>query len=374
MAIEVRKVSTFRDQRQFFQFSNQLYKNNPYWVAWPASELAAMLDPTQCGFYQRGIAEAWVAYRHRQMVGRIAGSIDATYNKTCSKKTAFFGFYECIDDLKVAEELFRQVEEWAKFHRMEVIQGPFSLSSIYGAGMLVEGFDDRPYVNMPYNLPYYQRQLEALGFKKIKDYSAFRIQESKTLLEKVSKLTCRWNQRITYRDLNPHRLEEESNLVCRLYNEAFAGQWGHVPIEQSEFYQLALDWIKVLDPHFFVFMLLHNNPIGFCLLAPDAFQVLHTIKTPLGLLQHLGQRLFASPQAGITRCRVDTLCVQKKYRSTGLSILLGQEVFQRYLKSNFTEMEISPVLEDNRGVQQLLTKLGAEQSKLYRVFEKPLKL
>ncbi|MDZ8184138.1 MAG: GNAT family N-acetyltransferase [Nostoc sp. ChiSLP02] len=372
MSIEIIEVNNSRKKRLFFEYNYQLYKNDPYWVSWPATDLVKMFEPEQCPFYQHGIVEAWLAYQNGKIVGRIAGSIDRTYNQTYDTQTAFFGFYECIDDLDVSKKLFEQVENWAKFHGMTQLLGPFSLSPIYGAGMLVAGFDDIPYVAMPYNQSYYPNQLESLGFKKAKDYRAFRIQGELTIPEFLTKNAQRWrNKRITYRQLNLYKLAQESNLLCDLYNDAFAGEWGYICIEPLEFYQLVLDWVKVIDPRLFLFVLVDGNPVGFGMLIPDVFQTMHESKTLVGLLRYLGRRIFTlGRENGITRYRLDNLCIRKKYQSLGLGVLLWWQIMQQYLASNYSEIEFSPILEDNIMAQTLLLKLEAKRSKVYRVFEK----
>jgi GNAT superfamily N-acetyltransferase len=372
MSLEIIQVNNSRQKQQFFEYNYQHYKDHPYWVSWPVGDLVKMFDPQECAFYQHGILEAWLAYQNGKIVGRIAGSIDRTYNQTYGTQTAFFGFYECIDDLDVSKRLFEQVENWAKSHGMTQLLGPFSLSPIYGAGMLIAGFDDVPYVAMPYNLSYYPNQLESLGFKKAKDYKAFRIKGKLTIPEFVTKNAQNWrSKRINYRQLNPDKLAQESDLVCDLYNDGFAGQWGYTCIDRSEFYQLALDWIKVIDPRLFLFVLIEDNPVGFGMLIPDVFQTLHQTKTLSGLLRYLGRRIFTlGRENGITRYRLDSLCIRKQYQSLGLGVLLWWEMMQQYLSLNYTEIEFSPILEDNIMPQTLLLKLGAERSKVYRVFEK----
>jgi GNAT superfamily N-acetyltransferase len=372
--IEIRKVTSNQERRQFFQFSCKLYKDHPYWVSWPISALVKMLEPMKCGFYTHGVAEAWLAYGNGKIVGRIVGSIDRAYNQAYAEQTAFFRFYECINDPDVAKALFGMVEDWAKSHDMKRLQGPYALNLNFDAGMLIEGFDDAPYVGMPYNLPYYKHQLESLGFRKVKDFYAFRVRGVPVLPRSLERLVkSHISKRVTYRQLNLRNLREESDLVCDLYNDAFEGYWGHVRIDRSEFYQMALDWVEFLDPRLFVFAFFEGDPMGFCMVVPDAFQVLRAIGNPVGLLLYLGQRILTlGHQTSITRCRFDTVCLRKKYQRSGLGSFLYWQFLQGYLDSGFTEVEFSPTLEDNSMIQSLIVKSGAQRSKVYRIFGRSL--
>lgn len=365
--IEVKPVVSAWDRQRFFRFSRQLYRDNPYWVSWPVANLTKLLNPTRCQFYHHGVAAAWLAYCQGQIVGRIAGSIDMAHNDTYAAQTAFFGFYECIDDENVARTLVDTMATWAKRQGMTRVEGPYELTSAYGAGLLIEGFDDAPYVGMPYHMPYYQQQLEFLGFEKVKDLYAFKLTGFPLLPDAMVKYArrCEKSDKITCRELNPRNLRAESNLVCELYNDAFADRWGHVPIEKSEFYQMALDWIELIDPKLFLFVMVHGEPAGFGMMVPDAFQSQRN-KSQFNFFRC--QRLIGHGQSSITRCRFDTFAIRKKYRHLALGGLFFWKFFNLYLDGGFSSAEFSPIVEDNRTSQSMVTYAGAQRSKVYRIF------
>jgi GNAT superfamily N-acetyltransferase len=136
---------------------------------------------------------------------------------------------------------------------------------------------------------------------------------------------------------------------------------------------MALDWVEFLDRRLFVFAFFDGDPIGFSMVVPDAFQVLRAIRNPFGLLLYLGQRILTlGHQTSINRCRFDTLCLRKKYQGSGLGMFLYWQFIQRYLDSGFTEVEFSPTLEDNSMIQPLMVRMGAQRSKVYRIFGRAL--
>ena len=49
------------------------------------------------------------------------------------------------------------------------MRGPMNPSTNYECGLLVEGFDSKPYIMMTYNPPYYARLIEQVGLSKAKD-------------------------------------------------------------------------------------------------------------------------------------------------------------------------------------------------------------
>ncbi len=56
------------------------------------------------------------------------------------------GFFECVQDEKVAEALFEHACKWAITHELNTLYGPFNLDYEDGYGILVEG-RDRPVID-----------------------------------------------------------------------------------------------------------------------------------------------------------------------------------------------------------------------------------
>ena len=62
------------------------------------------------------------------------------------EKDCMIGFFECIQDERVALAMFEHVRKWATTHGLEALYGPFNLDYEDGYGVLVEG-RDRPVID-----------------------------------------------------------------------------------------------------------------------------------------------------------------------------------------------------------------------------------
>lgn len=70
------------------------------------------------------------------------------------KKVCYIGFFECIDDRKVARFLFSEAEKFAKSKKYKKIVGPVDASFWIKYRLKISKFD-RPYTGEPYNKDYY---------------------------------------------------------------------------------------------------------------------------------------------------------------------------------------------------------------------------
>src|ERR1019366_1483413 len=111
----------------------------------------------------------WIAEQNGKPVGRIAAIINHNYNEIQNERAGFFGFFESINDAKIASALFREAEQWLRAQGMNVVYGPANPSSNDEYGLLIEGFDRPPVLLMTYNPPYYASLIEQNGFVKEQD-------------------------------------------------------------------------------------------------------------------------------------------------------------------------------------------------------------
>ena len=91
------------------------------------------------------------------------------------KFIGFFGFFEVIEDYEVAELLLDCAGRWLSERGMTVMRGPgqYSAATHERQGILIDGFDSTPTVELTHNPPYYAQFLERYGFQKAKDYLAY---------------------------------------------------------------------------------------------------------------------------------------------------------------------------------------------------------
>lgn len=132
-------------------------------------------------------------------MGRIAAVVNRTHNLYYKDTTGFFGFFDCIDDSEVANELFRTASKVLSEKGLSTIRGPYSPSVNDECGLLVDGFSSPPMVMMPFNPEYYEKLLTGQGLNRVRDLFAFYMSAETTAPEKIIRIAERvkkgdWSQ------------------------------------------------------------------------------------------------------------------------------------------------------------------------------------
>ena len=123
-----------------------------------------------------GEAIRWIALDER---GRAVGRIAAFYNRELVKASEYqptggCGFFESIDDQRVADLLFDAARDWLAARGLEAMDGPINFGDRDSWwGLLVKGFEFTPLYCNPYNFEYYVRLFENYGFQNYFNQHSF---------------------------------------------------------------------------------------------------------------------------------------------------------------------------------------------------------
>ena len=130
--------------------------------------------------------------------------------------------------------------------------------------VLIEGFEHRPAMLMPYNREDYDALLRGAGLVKAKDLVAYWIPSEVPISERLERVTARVLERggFALRELDPGRWKEEVDVLLGLYNRCWERNWGFVPMTEAEFRHAAKDLKLLLDRRMFLFMERRGEPVG----------------------------------------------------------------------------------------------------------------
>lgn len=377
--IKIQRVETKKDWDAFIDLPWTIYARDPNWVPPLRIAVRDMLDVNKNPFFKHAYMHPILATKDGKVVGRAVGVIDDSHNKYHGEQTAFFGFYETIDDQAVTDALLDEVAKWAKGRGMNTVRGPMSPSTNYECGLLVQGYQDSPNVMMTYNPSYYEKHLENWGLKKAKDLWAYDIDSKKVkfsdkLLAQAEKL--KQGGHVTFRTVRMNEFEKEVDRILEIYNDAWEKNWGFVPMSPEEFRHMAKDMKAIVDPNLLLIAEVRGQPAAFALALPDVNQAFKKIPDgklfPFGLLKLLWNAKGPGRRKTIKRCRVLTLGVKKAYREVGVGPLLYAEYLQRGPAAGYPVGEASWILEDNVPMNRALQHMCGEKTKVYRIYDKTL--
>ena len=365
------RVENKKDLLRYIKLPFTLYKDNAYWVPPLVSEQMKFFDPRYNPYFEHSEVQLFLAITDNEYVlGRITAHTNTNHNKFHNDKKGFFGFFECINDTKVADLLFTEAIKWLKEKGCDIISGPFNLSTNDICGLLYEGFEFEPYIMMPYNHDYYPQLIESCGLAKAMDLYAWKIQLNsvpeflETLAKKIEK-----RDSITVRCLDKKNLKRDIEVVFTIYQKAWECNWGFVPMTRREFDATVKSMLMYVEPELVFIAECNGVPAGFSVALPNFNVVLKQMKGKLDLLSLIKFMYFKNK---IKSSRCITMGVIHEYQGKGIDILFYCYSIKNGIKKGYVEGELSWVLETNTMMNKILERLGTSINKKYRIYEREI--
>ncbi|GAA5523042.1 GNAT family N-acetyltransferase [Aliifodinibius salicampi] len=369
---KITAVKTDKQRKRFIEFPYEHYEGDEHWIAPLKMEQKKLIDEDKNPFFENAEIALFLVEEGEELKGRIAAIIDHRYNEHHNDKTGFFGFFECVDDQTVANLLLKVASDWLRERGRTKMMGPANPSMMDEVGILVEGFEYDPSIMMPYHKAYYDKLIKNAGLSKAMDLYAFRVTQGTVNLDRMyraEELVRRRIRRLDIREIDLKNLEQEVQIVRHIYNKAWSGNWGFIPLNEEELEDLAKDLKLILDPKVAHIAEVDGEPVAFSIGLPDLNQALkHMDGTlfPTGIFKLLWYR------RKINRIRTALMGVLPEYQGKGIDALLHKEAIINGKEVGYKSSELSWVLESNKGMISVAEKIGARREKTYRMYSKEL--
>lgn len=372
MAVKVLRVSQPSDLKKFLNFPYRLHKNDPHWVAPLRREQRQQLDRKTNAKLRHCDYQLFLAMDNNRVVGRLSAFVDRHAVKHWGKRIGLFGNYECIEDATVADKLLRSAAGYLVGQRCVSMRGPWSFAS-QEWGLLVEGFEKAPVIMAPHNPEYYVQHLEAFGLAKATDLMVYEanLRTGYEFPQRVESITDAAERRhgIKIRNIDLGNIAEEIELIVGISNRALSANWGFAPVTANETRALAKDMRGLLKPSMVQIAETEaGEGIGYALVMPDLNVLLK--RGNGSLFPSLWWKL-ATQVDRIRSFRMWALAVVPEYQGKSIDSLLYRRAYEA-LKPLKPRIEVNYVLEDNKRTCNALERMGLEQIRRYRVYEKTL--
>lgn len=376
MSVEIRKVQTKKELKEFIHFANDLYKGDEYYAPSLISDDYNTFDPKKNGAFDFCQAQMFLAYKEGKVAGRVMAIINNRANETWKVKQVRYGWIDFINDEEVAKALLDAVAAWGKERGMTDIAGPLGFTDFDPEGMLVEGFERVATMIGIYNYPYYPQILEKLGYTKETDWMEYRITIPDELPERYykyadiviakNKLNVR---KVTRRMVNK---ENYGRKFFKLINETYYKLYGFSLLSDKQIDAYTKLYLGLLDTRMVSFI---ENEKGELVAAgvtmPDltaALQKCGGKLFPFGWF-HLLKAIFWKPCDTLDMLLVG---VREDYRGKGLNAVLVTDLYPRLKAMGFKYAETTAELETNDSVQAMWKYFEREQHKRRRVYAKKI--
>jgi GNAT superfamily N-acetyltransferase len=371
-AVEITPVHGFEDLRAFVALPFRLHAGTP-WVPPLKLERYMFLTRKLNPYFTHGEAEYYLARRSGRVVGRITAQIDHAFNNFHKNRWGNFGFLEFEDDQEVLNALLAVAERWLRERGCDRMVGPMDFQLNDESGVLIEGFDRAPMIRQPWHPPYYQQRCEAAGLNKAHDLYSYwldvadRGQVLPILPQMAERARTKYG--MTVRPMSRRHLRRDMDEFAKVYNAAWAGNWGFVPYSKEDLDELARTYQLVYSRDWFMVAEIDGETVAMAISVPDVNQVLKKMN---GRLLPFGWWYYLNKNRIMDAVRVGFLGVIPEYQHTGAAALLYMEHYDAAERTRQTAGEPGFILESNHSMNRALEAMGAEIIKRYRVYERVL--
>ena len=380
MSLAIRAVKSKADRSAFVDLPYRLYANDPNWVAPLKDEARGLITPGKNPWFEHGEAELFLAERDGAVVGRISAHVDylATAQPVelgMGPGAGNWGLLEA-EDVEAATALITRAEGALRAKRMTRALGPISLAMWDEPGLLTQGFNQPPTVMMGHNSSAYQAWIEGLGYKRAKALVTYELPIDKGFPDIVQKIVASGerNKKIVIRRVDKRKFDAEADLILRILNDAWSGNWGFVPFTDKEIAYAGHKLKTIVFEDLVRVAEYDGEPIAFMMTLPDLNEKIAAFGGSL-LPFNWAKLLLWLRAPKVRTMRVPLMGVMKKHQGTRLASQLAFmmiEFIRRDAVGKFgaSRGEFGWVLEDNGPMRSVAEAIHGRINKVYTIYEK----
>ena len=384
--IIVTPVTTKRERGEWVDFVYVANRDDPNFVPQLRAEELEKFTPGGNPFFEHARVQLFLA---RDPAGKVVGRISAHIDELALTQppeqgmgpgTGNWGALEA-DSEEIANQLIATAEEWLRGQGMTRVLAPMSLSVWEEPGQLVKGHDHPPTVMMGHQNPKFQPWIEAAGYEPVKSLVCYELDITKEFPPLIRRIISSGekNPRITIRKVVLKNFDAEAGILIDILNDAWADNWGFVPITPSEITYTGKKLKPLVKADLVLIAELDGEPVAFMMTLPDLNEVQKRANgwngkpSILGYIK-LGLWLL---RPKVRTMRVPLMGVKKQLQASRLASQLAFmmiEYIRRASVANYgsTRGEIGWILDDNQGMNSIAREINSTVNKEYVVYAKGL--
>ncbi len=372
--IKVKQVLNSSDLELFIKFPMELYKGNPYFVPLLINEEKSIWVKEENPALQYSEAAQFLAYRGKNIVGRIAVMINHKEEKELGIRKVRFGWLDFIDDIEVSKTLIDTAIEYAKSKGISKIEGPMGFTNLDKAGMLTKGFDKLATMIGIYNFDYYPKHMEQLGLVKEKEWVEFEINFPDTLPDKVEKFS---NLIAEKYELELVKFKSKKDILplvepmFKLLDDTYKHLSTYTPITQEQIRHYKEKYFKFIDKDYIVCIKdKYGSLISFAITMPSYSKALQKAK---GKLFPFGWWHLLNAGKKNDRANFYLIGIHPQYQKRGVTAIIFKEIYETFKKKGVKFLETNPELEENASIQALWQDYHPTNHKRRRTYSLEIK-
>ena len=362
------EVTNKQTEEEFIFASVIINKNTPNYIRPLDKEIKDIFNPSTNKNFKYGTAKRWVLKDEaHELIGRIAAFTNTKYiNKGTDFLTGGIGFFESINQQKVANLLFDTAKNWLQEQGMQAMDGPINFGDRDKYwGLMVEGFDKEPVYGMPFNPSYYQKLFENYGFKNYYNQYWFSMSVDDDLPSRFQERYHKFKSKPDYsaRHVESNQLDKYANDFATVYNTAWAQHGEAKAITKEEVEKLFKTMKPIMDERVIWFAYYKEEPIAMFINIPDVNQYFKHFNGKLTLINKL-RLLWMKKMMKRKKLTGLVFGVVPKYQALGIDSFLIQSCgyFMQH-KNWYDSYEMGWAGDWNPKMHNIYKSLGGTQSR-----------
>ena len=380
--LTIRPVETKKDRKTFIDLPFRLYADDPNWVPPLKSEALGLITPEKNGWFSHAKAQLFLAEEDGRVVGRISAHID-TLALTMPPEQGFgpgvgqWGLMEA-ERQDVFQALLARAEDWLREQGMTRALGPISMSIWEEPGLLIDGYDHPPTIMMGHAKREYRGWIEWAQYRPVKRLMTYEVDVTKQFPPIVQRIikSGEKNPRISVRNVDKTKFEEEAAIILSILNDAWRDNWGFVPLTPPEIKDVGVKLKPIVFNDLIRIAELDGKPVAFMITLPDLNEA---IKPLNGSLLPFGwaKLLWWLRKPKVRTVRVPLMGVVKELQASRMASQLAFMMIE-YIRRASVEhydakrAEIGWILDDNQGMRSIAETIESRVNKVYQVYERTL--
>ncbi|TYB93737.1 MAG: GNAT family N-acetyltransferase [Kosmotoga sp.] len=364
-----KRVTSRRNLRKFINLPYEIYEDYPCWVPpYLFDERKIVKNGSSVMNKDR---EFFIVLDGPQPVARLAVYINKASRDALSK--GYFTLFESYNDEVAVKMLFSMADSWFMMRQIDRYTGPESHTNGEDyKGLLVNNFDDFPYINMSYNPPYYKELLKFKNLEKTDSLACFHYDIGDGISEQISELVEYSKNRFEFHVETPDINNIENlaeDIIFVLENSLPDTNEGMRELTKEDVKKYFSEMISYIDRELFAVAYHENQPIGFSAAIPNYNEFFEGYKTRIPIIKRLR---FSLCKNKIRSFRIFNVAVIKAFQKKGVSHAMHLHIIKNAFSKGYKDLEGGPINFDNIRSFQDAIKAGGKPYKEYALYRRKI--
>lgn len=363
---------------EFFQVAKNVYQGDPLWIPESEDKIKQQFSANN-SYFNHGQVKVFSHETEARLIGFYNPDVEIE-----TESVVYFGFWESQNNLTINQQLFAQLEDWAREKGANRIYGPINFSTYQNNRLRVDNFDKAPFIDEPYNPEYYPLLLQQLGFEKKYGYTTAINQSVDNLAIQIAvpfqQLLTQAKGQFVFEKLTGEVWLENLEKLYPLVDSIFSENFAYTPVSWESFQALCGEsFAKKLCPNSSVIARDNEGEIaGFFITYPDYGSLVNQQAIDNGVRLAASDINYAEhyPLLKAPRLLLAKTCgVARKYRSAKLFPVMSMQL-SLWAEGYYEHVSATMVRDDNASMSfyKSLEKAGNKDfiTRGYALFTKAI--